>query len=311
MGKNIMKKLTYKEICSIMNEEQKNGGKNRELQLKRWKDYGVVKEGKYYLLDDSSFVPPLVDKRSKYTSYIEILLLNQLSSLNKTDANFTYRELIELLGLVNEHYYFAKYNQKEYIEKLMSEYGEDSYEMLSYSLNIFFSKTKKMLKRLLKNSINIIENKSIIFQNKTIVLYKKEYNLETGRHHVELHTCDKKETAKFLDMQKEVMNKYKISKIKQYYSLDKQTKKDYNTDINKKIKETFNYDLYSCGINVVYSKKQAKEYSTEYISGIKNKLNENIQDKLLNSKELNIISKELKEQFVKDFIKLGGKQCQS
>ncbi len=302
-----MKKLTYKEICSIMNEEQKNGGKNRELQLKRWnKNYGVIKEDKYYLLDDSTFIPPLIDKRNKYTGYIEILLLNELLLSNESNKDFTYRELMEILGLVNKQYYFAKYNQKEYIEKLMLEYGEESAEMISYSLNIFFSKTKKMLRRLLKNSIDILENKSIIFQNKTIVLYRKKFSQETKKNYVELHTCDKSETAQFLDIQKETMKKYGISKISQYFSLDIHTKRCYNTDINEKIKEIYGYDVYSFGINLVYSKKQAKEYSTKYISGIKNKLNENIQDKLLNSKELNIISKKLKEQFIKDFIRLKG-----
>lgn len=302
-----MNQLTYKQICSIMNEEQKNGGKGRQLQLKRWnKNYGVVKEGKYYLLDDSTFIPPLVDKRSKYTSYIEILLLNQLLLSNESNKDFTYRELMETLGLVNKQYYFAKYNQKEYIEKLMLEYGEESAEMIAYSLGIFFSKTKKMLKRLLKNSIDILENKSIIFQNKTIVLYRKTFSQETNKQYIELHTCSKEETAQFLDIQKEIMKKYKISKTSQYFSLDIQTRKCYNTDINEKIKEVFSYDYYSYGVNLVYSKKQAKEYSTMYINGIKNKLNENIQDKLLNSKELNIISNKLKEQFIKDFINLKG-----
>lgn len=301
-----MNQLTYKQICTIMNEEQKNGGKGRQLQLKRWnKNHGVVKEGKYYLLDDSTFIPPLVDRRSKYTSYIEILLLNQLLLSNESNKDFTYRELMETLGLVNKQYNFAKYNQKEYIEKLMLEYGEESAEMIAYSLSIFFTKTKKMLKRLLKNSIDILENKSIIFQNKTIVLYRKTFNQEINKQYIELHTCSKEETAQFLDIQKEIMKKYKISKTSQYFSLDIQTRKCYNADINEKIKEVFNYDLYSFGVNITYSKNQAKLYNTIYINGIKQKLNQNIQNKLLNSKELNIIPKELKERFMDNFIKLN------
>lgn len=73
-------------------------------------------------------------------------------------------------------------------------------------------------------------------------------------------------------------------------------------DINATIREEMGYSFYCNSIRFLLSNEALKRTYQKSLNG--QKLNNNIQNKLLTSKEMEIISKSLNEQFVDKFIKL-------
>ena len=291
--------LTYKQICGIMQEEELRGGTNRNKQLKRWRQYyDIEKNGKYYYIikkynDDEL---QLIENHGKYTTYIENILIHKLSQVNEQEISLTYRELFEGLFMVNKDYYKAKYNKHDYFEQITCPSLQNKEDIIESNMGLFFGISSRLLKRILDDSIKSMENRRLLIANKSFRLYKKENNKIIS------HECDTDEINKILNIQNRIMNKYGIEKIQQTYYFDWNTRNKFYDDINDCIKKELGYTFYCNSIKFILSDEGLQREYQKTLTA--KKLNNNIQNKLLTSKEMEIISKSLNEQFVDKFIKL-------
>lgn len=291
--------LTYKQICGIMQEEELRGGTNRNKQLKRWQQYyDIEKNGKYYYIikkynDDEL---QLIENHGKYTTYIENILIHKLSQINEQEISLTYRELFEGLFMVNKDYYKAKYRKHDYFEQINCPSIKNKEDIIESNMGLFFGISSRLLKRILDDSIKSMENRKLLVTHKSFRLYKKENNMIIS------HDCTNEEIIKITEIQNRIMEKYNLYKIQQSYQLDWYTRNQFYDDINETIRKEMGYSFYCNSIRFLLSNEALKRTYQKSLNG--EKLNNNIQNKLLTSKEMEIISKSLNEQFVNKFIKL-------
>ena len=141
-----------------------------------------------------------------------------------------------------------------------------------------------------------MENRKLLVTHKSFRLYKKENNMIIS------HDCTNEEIIKITEIQNRIMEKYNLYKIQQSYQLDWNTRNQFYDDINETIREEMGYTFYCNSIRFLLSNEALKRTYQKSLNG--QKLNNNIQNKLLTSKEMEIISKSLNKQFVDKFIKL-------
>lgn len=198
--------------------------------------------------------------------------------------------------MVNKDYYKAKYRKHDYFEQINCPSIKDKEDIIESNMGLFFGISSRLLKRILDDSIKSMENRKLLVTHKSFRLYKKENNIIIS------HDCTNEEIIKITEIQNRIMDKYNLYKIQQSYQLDWHTRNQFYDDINETIREEMGYAFYCNSIRFLLSNEALKRTYQKSLN--RQKLNNNIQNKLLTSKEMEIISKSLNEQFVNKFIKL-------
>lgn len=296
--------MTLKELCEKYDiKYQSNHADKIRKQLSKYCEF--KQQGRdYTIIRELTDVEKLAFN-SKFSDYITDLLIKQLS-LSKTTV-FTYTELFENLGLVNEFYKKARsniYSHKPYYETPKFIYditdyelnnGDTEYHIIENNLYKFFISSSKILKEIIRNSLNSMQKRRLLYWKPTYRVYKK---LDNGS--VISYNCDKELAGKILDWENEALS-YLGYKTK-WFGKDTKAKNYLNQYVNQHLNQ-YGYNYYTDAVDLTLAtesiKREAHKIDCQYI------LNNNIQTKLLESKEMDNIIKTLNKQFIKEYVDIS------
>jgi hypothetical protein len=325
--------LQYPELCRLIGEEPKQGGKAKRLHLNRIKQYvDLMQEnrkiyiGRVYEDDDEL---QIIENHGKFTTYIRQFLINLFYELGlrtgQTSVVMTNRDILEMTCMVNNNYFIGKNAPYKYLNEFnLSINREDmpSEEYISNKIidesDIFFSSSYRLLKRVVYDSLTSMEKSSLINKNKTFRLYKNSVD-EHGRFHSTQRDCDDEDIARILTAQHDAIvefnldakerhgadTRYHLPNIQCVHYLYPSERKRFYAILNAKIKEEFKeegWNAYSVAWKITLAKSRIFEDELATINY--RRLNENVQDKLLSAKDLSLIEDTLKKQFVNTFIRV-------
>ena len=320
--------LKYPQLCEIIGEEKK-GGASKVAHLNRLKEYVDLTQesGKIYIgrIYDSDDELQIIDNRNKFTVYIKQFLLNLFYQIEQktgdTSVVISNRDILEMTYMVNSNYFVGKNAPYKYLDVFTLNVNERDIPNENYLINkimdesdIFFSSSYRLLKRIVYNSLKQLEDASLITRGKTFRLYKNQVD-ENGVLRSTQHDCDKDEINRILSVQYDAVAEFndevdnnsttrKLPNIQCVHYLSPSEKKRFYQILNKRLKSEFKkegWNAYSMAWEINFAQPQSFEHAIRKVNY--QQLNQNVQDKLLNAKDLGLIENTLKEQFVDTFIK--------
>ena len=317
----------YKEWCQILNEEPKRG-KAKNTHLKQWNQYmDIVSNNRKLTLvsvyNDENL--QLIEKHGKFTTYIENFLTLYFEKCDSKYVILSNKDILEKAYMVNSNYFKGKRNPYDYVKNFQLPLKEEDIPDEEYALrktldesSIFFSASYRLLKRIIYDSLVSMENRLLIQKNKTFRLYKN-YIDKNGIARSTHHDCNDDEIQRILSVQYKTLaqfnksapsydngdKKYYIDDIRNIHILHKREKDEFYNMLNNNIQEEFKqegYNAYSVAWKINLADKSCFQREINKMNFAK--LNENVQDKLLNAKDLSVIETVLKQQLIDKFIKL-------
>ncbi len=307
------KKITYNDMCDIMEEKQHDIAYSKSRQIKEWRRFFELEYKKdtvtiKRILEDDELL--LSKSKAQFTKYIEDLIILYLGSIDNKSPTLTFSELANIFSMVNKDYYSKKYDKQKYIDTITTKKSvyEDEYEMDNrryYDVNLFFTITDKIIKEIITNAFGSLKNRSLIMVQETFKFYHVIYLKEENRYITKAFNATKEQREFFLDLRKKVMLKHNIQSLQEIIYLDKQSRENYFNDLHSRMKRSkeLNYaDKYANAFEIEYG-KEAVAYEYKKIKETNEHLiNYNMQHKLLNSKETSNINKNLLNIFINDLI---------
>ena len=296
---------TYDEMCELMNEPPQHGGKQRNNQLAKWRQfYDIDKVGKNYVLlrKYTKDELKLTENHGKFTTYISNLMVQYLATQEQSEVCMTYREILEMLWMVNKDYFPTKYGQKNVELTYNLNPIDGNQQVLANNVSMFFSISGRILKQIVNDSLASMEKRSLLIANKSFRLFRREQNADTKEIITVSHECTPQEVSEILDFQSQAMKIVGIKSLSQLMYLSQQKRQTYFNYVNDRVYERFGYDRYAKSWRLILGQKALQAEYYEVLS--KDKLNANVQDKLLTSKEMKLLSTTINEQMVENYIKV-------
>lgn len=183
----------YKELCTLIQEEIKDGNA-KKTQLKEFERYfQYEKHGQKFLILDVYDEPlPKNDKRKDgnrkiYVTYIESILLTYLYRLDNNTGNFTKKQLWQLLGMINQMYGKVNIDDLQDIDS----------NITPWELNKFYQRCDYKLSSILFSALNSLKNRSLI-------TYEEQYVI-TKNH--QTHIANDEEKKIILEAEKMTLSK--------------------------------------------------------------------------------------------------------
>lgn len=300
------KPYKYAEMIKLMNDKVMQGS-GKTTQLRKWrKNYQIEKDGRYYriikkLSDDEK---ALLNNDGKFRNYVESLIIELLerNKNNKEELHIGIEDLLYHLCLINSD--FKKYSHNE--DKKMQYCDQLSFEtkcdiiQLTRNLDNFFDISLSLLKRLLKDSLNSMQEEFKIIYSKSFRFYRTKKNKKGETIYFAEHNATQEEVSIVLDIYEQVMNEYGLKKEYQLYCRSSYEIYLFYNAINKQVKEQLGYDVCFQIYKLILGKNAFKVRHNKYASL---KLNENVKNKLLKAKKLNDhVPANILKQMVDDFI---------
>ena len=299
------KPYTYDEMCELMGEPPQHGGKQRNVQLANWRQYYEIdKVGRNYVLlkEYTKDELKLKENHGKFTTYISNLMVQYLATQEQPEVCMTYREILEMLWMVNKDYFPVKYGQKnaDITYKLKPIDGDQ--KMMANNMSMFFNISGRILKQIVNDALISMEKRSLLIANKSFRLFRREQNGETKEMMTISHECTPQEASEILDFQSQAMKLVGIKSINQLVYLNQQKRQIYMDYVHERIHERFGYDMYAKSWRLILGQKALQQEYQSVLS--KEKLNTNVQNKLLTSKEMKLLSTTINEQMIENYIKI-------
>ena len=296
-------KMTLKELCDKYNiTYDSKHGKYCKEQLSKYCEF--TQQGRNYtLVREYNENERLALSNSKFSDYIQDLLIKRLS-VTPTKTIYSYAQLFEDMGMINKFYRSARsnvYRDKEFYEVPKFSYplredeeDESEYRIISHNLGRFFQNSSKLMKEIVVNSLNSGQRKRLFFWKATYIMYKKvddDINIPIE--------CTKEQAGKILDWENEALEivGYKTK----WFGKNRKAKKDFDDYVNTKIKQYYDCDFYTDAVDLTLAPNSLQKEAFKI--DCKRLLNQNVQTKLLESKEMDDIIRSLNKQFVKEYIK--------
>lgn len=293
--------MTLRELCEKYNiTYDSKHGKYCKDQVAKYCEF--VQQGRdYTIVKEYNENERLALTSSKFSDYIQDLLIKRLSMNDKNI--YPYAELFEDMGMVNEFYRSARsnvYNNKDYYEVPKFSYplnpdeeDESEYRIINRNLKRFFRNSSKLMKEIVKNALDSGQKKRLFYWKPTYIMYKKrdDKNIPVP--------CIKEQAGKILDWENEALEMlgYKTK----WFGNDFEAKENFDEYVNSKIKQYYNCDFYTDGVDLTLAPNSLRREAFKI--DCKHLLNNNVQTKLLESKEMDDIIRSLNKQFVKEYIK--------
>ena len=283
-NKNIEYK--YKELCKVLEVEEKKRGNSRSGQLKDWARYfNFYKpnpKGQKYIIDEIYDTPKQkVDGRGKsdgsrcnnsggiYGKYIDPMLVNYFQKCLR-DSNYkiyeTKNRLAETCGIINCNYKVANENKDKLKQYLYCEEGE---KVSSSALYHVFQKINDLKKPII-SSLSRLQAKSLIeFEMSYIIYFKNDRRLADD---IEFEVIKECEESILKELRIEDKNKLRTN--------DKLKAKYY-----KKVDELICQELDECdgiyqGFKIIINDNIMNEDKIDNITNIKSELNKLIMEKV-------------------------------
>lgn len=243
----IGKEYKYKDMCKLLQIDEKSRGKSRTLQLKNWaryfKFYKPNPSGQIFIVYEIYDVPKeKIDNRGKsegsrnnykgiYAEYIDVLLLQYLQkladNLGACKVDTTNNKIAEAIGIVNHNYRTAFSNQGKFYNTV---YGEFNIENNKYCMRDVFDWIKMKVREIVKASLNRLQKSEKLEYEYCYFIYS-QYSIRKPTEYelVVIHLADEK-----------VMKEMGVSDKKQIEISYKLTK-EFNGKVLKEVNEEFDY----------------------------------------------------------------------
>lgn len=284
-------KLKYGDICDIFGLEKKGGSyiTNQISELR--KNYNIIKDGRDYLITHR-YTPEEILRLQYYNNlkqHVEVLLCT-LFTLPKLEPikTFYMKDLLEILSLVNPDYYKTKFEENLQIAMDLLEVKDDS-------LEFFMNETQPMLRRLVNDALDDLEDKKLITIYRIPVLAKTtidDYgNKITKTHELSLDNKDIVSQDEldsllhcFLIAQYDTMHELGFEKESELVKKGLPTINKYRGLTAKKLKHDYYYYKYRLTLNTAYIQNYAIQDIKER-NKINKACNNLVKTKILNSNQ--------------------------
>lgn len=277
----------YKELCAVIKQNYKPGGKVRTIQLKEFKRFfDWEKSGQKFIITDVYDTPlPKIDKRkagnnSKYVKCIELILLNYLSKQNGYTSTLGKKDWWRLLGMVNQKYDQIPAEELKDVDPVIT----------SYEIKHFYQRSNKKLEEILFSALNSLRSRRLIeYEIQTIIVYNDE-STKRDKYHV----ATDYEKKLVLNAERFVLHHvYGYEKMIQIFLRFKQN--DFYRTVNQRLNELYGWDHYFKRIKIIYTKQDVIEAIPTLETELKKaELNEKVVD-TLNTNALQIYDRKKKE----------------
>ena len=292
------KELSYKQLCSLMGEEESSSGNVRKYQLERWQEkYNIEKigRGKYIVHGQlTKEESQTIKDRKNYANFLQATLLQFLSESEASTTVYTYRDIREHLMMVNPNYFPVKYYQKELNIKVSHKYTAELTEALK---RIWFDTADNHDEYAIKAALRKLSDRRLISIKETHVFYKhiRLPNGNTVSSKPELATDEQE--AQFLQVGIEYLNKVGCKNVGELCNKSKIIQQGYYRALVNYIK-TLGYDRYARAFVIT----RASELN-RMVKFLAPEFNEMQVNRYLKSKRFNSIPKDMNEQLVEELIK--------
>lgn len=154
----------YKKMCKLLNEEELQGD-SKISQIKEWKRcFDFDREGQKYIINEIYDEPlskddkRVVGNNNEYAKFIELLLLNYLSKQKGYTAILTTKQLLSLLGMVNQNYLDKDHKKLE------------NDDITIFDVNHFYQRSYKRLCEILFTTLNNLQNRKLATYSKLTMI---------------------------------------------------------------------------------------------------------------------------------------------
>jgi len=235
----------YKELCKLLNLPISSGN-TKIMQLREIDRYmDLLKDNNSYIVLEIYDKPIPSNINSKYTQFIQDILLSYLAKEDKHVIYLNKSELIKILGLVNNKYI---------------EYRRDKNKLLNiadeYNINEFYKRCDAKILSILESSLKSLKKRLLLDYSDA---YKIVYLTNKG---YDTRIADIEEHRYILSVKKRVLEEFKLKSEYLIYLYN--LKERYFKRINEIVEEEMCWEsIYQC-YQIIYNQTQiVKELSDE------------------------------------------------
>lgn len=300
------KEYRYKELCEVFDMKPIT---NRQKTIKAiGKNYLIEKHGaKYIILKKyTEEEKTVVGWSTKFTGYIEYMIIKMLQQTHYQDTVvcMSYRDIMEKFCMVNSHYFPVKNGHEDLYIEMPKGYDEG---VIVYNKQMWFQLSNQMLRHTIDQALKSIENRQLIIANKSFrggqrVKISEDSDVELNI----THECNEAECKQILGIQESVLRKHGLQKMSQLYQLDKERALMLREEMKNKVKAEMDYDWYVGTFRIIKG-STIHQYPVDRMDfnlpNAQEQLNENVIQKLLQSKTMGTIPQKINEQMVCGLIK--------
>jgi hypothetical protein len=239
----------YRELCKLLNLDITTGY-SKQVQLReisRYMDILKTENNNSYLVLEIYDKPIPNTVNSKYTQFIQNILLYYLSKEDKPVVYINKSELIRILGLTNNKYLEYKKDK----DKLL--YLADEYNIAE-----FYKRCDAKILSILESSLKSLKKRLLIDYSDAY----KIYYLDNHDNYI-YKIADIEEHQYILDVKKRILNQLGLKSEYQIY-LNNDIKDTYYRLINKTVEEEMCWEgIFQC-YEIIYNQKHVlKELNDE------------------------------------------------
>lgn len=287
------KSYTYGQLCDLFELEKQTSGSNQRSQLNnlmRQYEISNPKRNNYIIKRELSLAEKL-DKQiyHKNRGYIEPLMYTMLSEIYNNSIRVNMHTMLELLGIVNKDYHFAKWHSKE-CDLTITGYD-------SSGLNIFIKESEPMLKHIIIDVLKDMQRRKLLIVNMIPMFARKYRNLDTNKMYTKIWEASKDEIPKLLQAQRIALKNFNL----EYWDELVWNQHGEAKDI---IARELDIDYFYYDYEIILNKIGIKEYVTDDFESLRKGLNKHVQQKLKKSKQgnLKLLEQMEKEKYVEYLI---------
>lgn len=166
------KPMTYNLLCIMLGE--KNDSKHKAVHIKRLKQqYNIIEVGKKYSVLDIYDVEKYMSNLSygKNKKFLEPIIYTILSEVDTNSIRCSMPKLLTTFKMVNTKFNDVKKHPDKYEEKILGWDGLSDLKVIQFTLE-----TEKMLRPIVKNIFDDMEDKKLIIVNKIPMFVKNVWH---------------------------------------------------------------------------------------------------------------------------------------
>lgn len=287
------KPYTYAQLCELFELERKTSGSSQRSQLNNLMAQYEIENPKRnnYIIKREFSLAEKLDKQLYYKNrgYIEPLMYTMLSETYDYTIRVNMHTMLELLGIVNKDYHFAKWHSKECDIEIL---GTDS-----SGLSIFMKESEPMLKQIIVDILKDMEKRKLLIVNMIPMFARKYRNLDTNKMYTKIWEASKDDIPKLLQAQRIALKNFNL----EYWNDLQYFQYGEAKDI---IARELDIDYFYYDYEIILNKIGIKEYVIDDFESLKKGLNKHIQQKLKKSKkgELKLLEQMEKDKYVEYLI---------
>ena len=281
------KRYKYRDLCKALDLKPLSGSAQRKQLADLNKEYEMVKDkaNNYIIKRKYSQVESIENQAyHKNKAYIEPMIYTVLSSATNNVVEFDMRQLLEILALVNENFFVAKYSI-ENSDKVITNNEANG-------LLLFMKETEPMLRRIVKDVLGEMADMGLIDVQER-PKFAKKYRGDNGQYYTKTYVIDdENDFPVFLEAKRLALKQVGVER---YSDLNFYQHSEVKHLIENYLKENLGVDYYYYSYRLILNKKginsliaeKYREFQVSFNQYIQNKIRESKRKQLLEIEESN------------------------